>query len=157
MKIRLEQRKSERGLRENCKVLARNQGNQRSWRRRSCRKSCCGFTGKANMSLACFHFLMFFFILCWPMSIILLFSLDIKIFLVVLAESSCLHILLCFGSLLYSWFSPVNSRIHLCVWVWCLIVILLLSICLTSFQTIDNSWNEALPNKFSGLSFLLCF
>ena len=39
---------------------------------------------------------------------------------------------------------------------WCLMVILLFSICLTSFQSVDNSWSETAPNKSSSLSSLLC-
>ena len=99
-------------------------------------------------------FLMFNFILYWPMNIVLLFSLGSQSFLVVLVKYDYLRIMLCFGFLLYSWYSPINNLIHL--WVWCLIVILLLSVCPTSFQPVYHSWNEALPNN-SGLSFLLCF
>ena len=70
--------------------------------------------------------------------------------------SDCLWVLLCFGSL--SYFLILLLQMVRFMFRLRLVIDghILFSVCLTSFQSIDNSWSEFAPKKSSGLSSLLC-
>ena len=104
---------------------ARSQGNQSSWRRKSKGKLCCGLPGKTTSSLICFCFLMFYFILCWSLSIIWCLLWTSRATGLFWLNMIILHNMLCFGSPWYSRFSSVNNCIFFFwVWIGCLIIIL---------------------------------